>query len=101
MGSGGYDPGHLTLRPGTYWITVNDTSPGHDFELRGPTNTEGEGAGTPADLKLSGDALTDTGSYTTQVLLKRGWYRLFCAAPFHEKGGMYVDIEVGGVGQVG
>jgi hypothetical protein len=42
-----------------------------------------------------------------KILLKAGTYRLFCAAPGrtptspnHEASGMYVDFQVGGVGQV-
>jgi hypothetical protein len=38
---------------------------------------------------------------TKQVVLKHGTYRLFCDAGTHEASGMYIEIAVGGVGQVG
>jgi hypothetical protein len=41
---------------------------------------------------------------TVKINLEHGWYRLFCDATspvVHEPRGMYVDIEVGGKGQVG
>jgi hypothetical protein len=105
----GYDPGHLTLRPGTYWLTVFDDQPKHDFELRSCPN-----AGSPCD-KASGGAVEGIttvggvpGSVTVKIHLDHGWYRLYCGAPYmgsqtvtHEDQGMYVDFEVGGVGQVG
>jgi len=80
----------LTLRPGTYWLTVNDTSTAHNFSLRSPDGSE---------QAITGVADTP-GWVTVKVLLKHGTYVLFCAADDHEKMGMYVDIEVGGVGQV-
>ena len=36
-----------------------------------------------------------------RFMLKHGTYRLFCDATGHEAAGMYVEIAVGGVGQVG
>ena len=41
---------------------------------------------------------------TVKIDLKHGTYRLFCDAlkpVVHEDAGMYIDIEVGGEGQVG
>lgn len=41
---------------------------------------------------------------TLKIELKPGTYRLFCDAVkpvVHENAGMYIDIQVGGVGQVG
>jgi hypothetical protein len=88
----------LTLRPGTYWITVNDDSPFHNFALRScPDSTSACNAGPDQDLTTIPDA---PGEVTTKILLKHGTYRLFCDATNHEANGMYVDFEVGGVGQV-
>jgi hypothetical protein len=81
----------LTLRPGTYWLTVDDNSTAHNFSLRSPDGLE---------QAITGVADTP-GRVTVKVLLTYGTYVLFCAADAHEKDGMYVDIEVGGVGQVG
>jgi predicted membrane-bound mannosyltransferase len=81
----------LTLRPGTYWLSVNDTSTAHNFSLRSQDGLE---------QAITGVADTP-GWVTVEVHLTHGTYVLFCAADDHEKDGMYVDIEVGGVGQVG
>jgi plastocyanin len=79
----------LTLRPGTYWLTVNDNSAMHNFSLQGPDGLDEDITGIP-----------DTpGSVTVEVHLTHGLYTLFCDP--HRAFGMYVDIEVGGVGQVG
>ena len=97
--------GVLTLTPGTYWIRVVDNSSAHNFELRSCP-----GASSPCDPSSGGleqriTGVPDTpGTVTVKVQLKHGWYRLFCDATspvIHEPRGMYVDIEVGGVGQVG
>lgn len=80
----------LTIRPGTYWLAVNDTSTAHNFSLRSPDGTE---------QAITGVAETP-GWVTVKVHLSHGTYVLFCAADDHEQDGMYVDIEVGGVGQV-
>jgi uncharacterized cupredoxin-like copper-binding protein len=91
----------LSLRPGTYWLTVNDTSSMHDFVLRScPDST------SPCDQSSGGTAneITTpmfTGTVTEKVLLDHGTYRLFCNVDGHEAQGMFVDFEVGGVGQVG
>jgi hypothetical protein len=81
----------LTLRPGTYWLTVNDNSTAHNFSLRSPDGLE---------QAITGVADTP-GWVTVKVNLTHGTYVLFCDADDHEKDGMYVDLEVGGVGQVG
>jgi hypothetical protein len=105
------DPGVLTLRPGTYWISVVDTSPAHDFSLRscpGSTSVCGDTPGSD-ELPITTDAFTSPDPVTVKVHLDHGTYRLFCAndgnpaipANNHEAKGMYVDIVVGGVGQVG
>jgi plastocyanin len=79
----------LTLRPGTYWLTVNDTSAVHNFSLEDPN-------GVDDDLTGIRDA---PGEVTVKVNLTHGTYTLFCDP--HRMMGMYVVIEVGGVGQVG
>ena len=80
----------LTLRPGTYWLTVNDNSTAHNFSLEAP---DGQ------DLDITGVADTP-GWVTVKVHLTHGTYVLFCDAADHRAMGMYVDIEVSGVGQV-
>jgi hypothetical protein len=79
----------LTLRPGTYWLSVNDTSLTHNFALESPD-------GSDQDLTAVAEA---PGWVTVKVDLSHGHYTLFCDP--HRMMGMYVDIEVGGVGQVG
>jgi hypothetical protein len=90
----------LSLRPGTYWITVNDDSTSHNFSLRSCPDSSspcGPGAGSVQDLTTNPDA---PGIVTTKIELGHGTYRLFCSAPNHEGRGMYADFSVGGVGQV-
>ncbi len=111
----------LTLRPGTYWLTVTDDSNFHNFSLRScPGSTSLCTADNPASggtdhdvTPICNDPLTTAGSCprinpaaneideTLKINLKHGTYRLFCDAAGHEAAGMYVDISVGGVGQVG
>jgi hypothetical protein len=115
--------GLLTIRPGTYWITVDDPLDSHNFELRtcpGSTVPCGPGQGSEQELTpvcnddpAKPDAFkcgTNTENATKEIVatlkieLKPGWYRLFCDAQqpvVHEAAGMYVDIQVGGVGQAG
>lgn len=81
----------LTLRPGTYWLSVNDDSTAHNFSLQGPGGL---------DQDITGIADTP-GWVTVKIHLTHGSYTLFCDADAHRADGMYVDIEVGGVGQVG
>jgi plastocyanin len=77
----------LRTRPGTYWLTVTDNSPFHNFSLAGPDGS---------DTDLTG--ITDTpGAVTVKVNLTEGHWVLFCEP--HRAMGMYVDILVGGVGQ--
>jgi hypothetical protein len=100
--------GLLTLRPGTYWIAVNDDQNNHNFSLRSCPGSTSPCTETNPD-ETSEQAITDiatvyTAPVTIKVNLKPGWYRLFCDSDVpvvHEHAGMYVDIEVGGVGQVG
>jgi hypothetical protein len=115
--------GLLTLRPGTYWITVDDPLNSHNFELRScPGSTTSCGPGKGSELELTPvcnddplnpdvfkcpnniDTATNDIVRTVKIVLKHGTYRLFCDAQLpvvHEAAGMYIDIEVGGVGQVG
>lgn len=79
----------LTLRPGIYWLTVTDNSPVHNFSLESPDGV---------DQDITGIADTP-GLVTVKVNLTHGTWVLFCEP--HRGMGMYVDIEVGGVGQVG
>lgn len=79
----------LTLRPGVYWLHVNDDATAHDFSLETPDGSE---------LDVTGVADTP-GWVTVKVNLTPGSWVLFCDP--HRSYGMYVDIEVGGVGQVG
>jgi hypothetical protein len=81
----------LTLRPGTYWLTVTDNSSKHNFSLESPDGT---------DQDLTG-VLDTPGSVTVKVNLRPGKWVLFCDADDHRQDGMYIDIAVGGVGQVG
>jgi hypothetical protein len=79
----------IALRPGTYWLTVNDTSTVHNFSLEGPDGT---------DVDLTG-VTQAPGWVTVKLDLTPGAWVLFCDP--HRAMGMYVDIEVGGVGQLG
>ena len=118
--------GLLTIRPGTYWIIVDDPLNTHNFELRscpGSSSPCGPGQGSEQTLtpvcnddpahpdvfkcsttnpfpeKAANDIVT-----TLKLDLKPGTYRLFCDAQkpvVHENAGMYIDIQVGGVGPAG
>jgi hypothetical protein len=110
----------MTLRPGTYWITVTDNSNFHNFSWRScPGSTDLCTAANPAsggtdedvtpicnDPLVAGKCPTANPAAnviqeTFKVNLSHGTYRLFCDATNHEAMGMYVEIAVGGVGQVG
>lgn len=118
--------GLLTIRPGTYWITVDDPLNSHNFELRScPGSREPCTAGQGSEQELTpvcNDDLSNPDVFkcsttnpfpetaandivaTLKINLKPGTYRLFCDAVkpvVHENAGMYIDIFVGGVGQVG
>lgn len=79
----------IALRPGTYWLTVNDNSSAHNFALEDPSGS---------DQVITGVADTP-GWVTVKVELTHGTWRLLCVP--HDEFGMYVVIDVGGVGQVG
>jgi hypothetical protein len=103
----------LDLRPGTYWVTVTDTSRFHDFVLRscpGSTSPCDPGSGgEESPLTTVGEGSTAAPVVKTlKINLQHGTYRLFCNATSptmpgmdHEDMGMYVDFSVGGVGQLG
>lgn len=81
----------LTLRPGVYWLSVNDNSSKHNFSLESPSGS---------DQAITG-VLDAPGLVTVKVNLTPGNWVLFCDADDHRQDGMYLNIEVGGVGQVG
>jgi hypothetical protein len=56
---------------------------------------------TASDSPCGGPTTTAIISDTLKINLEHGTYRLFCDVPSHEAAGMYIDFEVGGVGQVG
>jgi plastocyanin len=78
----------LELRPGTYWLSVDDTSAAHNFALEDPSGA--------VDV-ITGVAGTP-GWVTVKVNLTPGTWRLLCVP--HDEFGMYVQIDVGGVGEV-
>jgi plastocyanin len=78
----------LIVRPGTYWLTVTDDSTAHNFSLARPD-------GTDTDIT---DVAGTPGAVTVKVNLTQGTWVLFCEP--HRAMGMYVDLVVGGVGQV-
>ena len=90
----------LSLRPGTYWLTVNDPTTFHNFSLRSCPDLDA------ACVKDAGDEQEITtipgapGEVTVKLQFEHGTYRLFCATGNHEDQGMFVDFAVGGVGQV-
>lgn len=85
------DERQLTLTPGTYWLTVDDTSRAHNFALQCPDGSERDVTGV-ADVP---------GWVSVKVTLEPGAWVLFCSADDHRADGMYVDIQVGGIGQTG
>jgi hypothetical protein len=98
------ETGFLRLRPGTYWIAVNDDQNNHNFSLRScPRSMLPCTASNPdetSEQPITDIASVYTAPVTIKVNLKPGWYRLFCDSDMpvvHEKAGMYVDLEVVGV----
>ena len=113
--AGSTDP-DIALRPGEYWFSLTDNSNAHNYALRScPGSDDICTASNPdvSDVQLLTPICNDPSGKCTQTTplteidisqklnLEHGTYRLFCQAPFHERAGMYVDIAVGGVGQVG
>ena len=78
----------LELRPGTYWLSVNDTSAAHNFALDDPSGS----------VQVITGVADTPGWVTVKVDLTHGTWRLLCVP--HDEFGMYVQIDVGGVGQV-
>ena len=87
-------PGHISLRPGNYWLTVVDNSNFHNFSLTGPN-------GLDMDITPVPNGTTPTITDTVEVHLDHGTYTLLCDADSHAADGMEITIDVGGVGQVG
>jgi hypothetical protein len=58
----------LALRPGTYWLSLNDTSTAHNFMLESP-------AGSEQDLT---EVAAAPGWVTVKVTLTPGTWVLFC-----------------------
>jgi hypothetical protein len=88
----------LSLRPGTYWLTMTDTAAFHNFSLRSCAL-----AGAPCSSGAAVDLTTVPGmpgTVTEKLKVNGGAYRLFCKVGSHEAQGMYVDFKVGGKGQV-
>ena len=96
----------LTLRPGTYWLTVTDGSNGHNFGLRSCAGMailcDPNSGGDPQILTPVNNGATPAPvvTKTVKLNLSQGTYRLYCGVGTHETMGMYVDLVVGGVGQV-
>jgi hypothetical protein len=81
-----------SLRPGTYWLTVHDTSTAHNFHLIGPDLAS-------PDLDEVLTTVLGTGDVTVKVHLTHGTYRLRCD-PHWATRMMFVDVAVGGAGQI-
>jgi hypothetical protein len=101
----------LNLRPGTYWLTVTDNSNFHNIDLRSCAGMaifcDSSSGGDEQDLTPVNNNGTAVITETVKLNLSHGTYRLFCDAlargsttVTHEMMGMYVDLVVGGVGQV-
>jgi hypothetical protein len=88
----------LSLRPGTYWLTVNDAVTFHNFALKScpGSDTTCESGDVQEITTIPGTP----GEVTVKLNLGHGTYRLFCQLGNHESRGMFVDFAVGGVGQV-
>jgi hypothetical protein len=92
-------PGEASVRPGNYWLTVTDDSQNHNFVLTGPNGFETE------LTTIAEGSTTSPVTKTDKIRLGHGSYTLLCtssagAGP-HAPAGMRIDIDVGGVGQVG
>ena len=87
----------LALRPGTYWLTVNDPAAGHNFALR--SCPDSDQACTTGPVEEVTTVAGTPGEVTVKLNLQHGTYRLLCEPHETLFAGMYVDFAVGGVGQ--
>ncbi|HVC76014.1 MAG TPA: hypothetical protein VND96_05790 [Candidatus Micrarchaeaceae archaeon] len=78
----------LELRPGTYWLSVDDNSAAHNFALEDPTG----------NVDVITQVADTPGWVSVKVNFMPGTWRLLCVP--HDEFGMYVQIDVGGVGEV-
>ncbi len=86
---------NLALQPGTYSLTVNDTSAAHDFALRScPGSTSQCDPTNPVGTTTEITSPAQTGTVTESIALTPGTYRLYCDVTIHESRGMFVDFTV-------
>src|SRR5262245_31704272 len=84
----------LSLKPGAYTLTVNDTSAAHDFALRScPGSTAPCDPTNPLRTTTPITTQAQVATVSTSVNLTSGTYRLYCAVPTHETRGMFVDFQ--------
>jgi copper binding plastocyanin/azurin family protein len=76
-----------SLRPGEYWLTVDDLSNRHNFHVIGP------------GLDEIVTTVPFTGTVTVKIHLSHGTYTFQCDP--HASMGMLGNFDVGGVGQGG
>jgi plastocyanin len=76
-----------SLRPGEYWLTVDDTSAFHNFHIFGP------------GLDQVVTTVPFKGTVTVKIHLSHGDYTFQCDP--HANMGMRGSFSVGGVGQEG
>jgi len=74
-----------SLRPGTYWLTVDDLSNRHNFHIFGP------------DLDETVTTVPFTGTVTVKIHLIHGQFTFQCDP---HQATMHGSFDVGGVGQV-
>jgi hypothetical protein len=96
----GASPGQASVRPGNYWLTVTDNNPNHNFVLTGPNGLDTE------LTTIAEGSPTSPVTQTDKIHLRHGSYTLLCTSTLgigqhHGDAGMRVEIDVGGVGQVG
>jgi methionine-rich copper-binding protein CopC len=85
----------LALKPGTYTLTVNDTSAVHDFVLRScPGSVVVCSSGNPLAATTPITTQAQMGTVSQTEVLAPGTYRLFCSVDGHEGRGMFADFEV-------
>jgi hypothetical protein len=75
-----------SLRPGTYWLTVDDRAANHNFHL----------TGLGIDERIT--TVPFIGTATVKIHLEHGTYRFQCDP---HQATMHGSFDVGGVGQVG